>query len=458
MKFPFVNTSGSLASAVLLVAFAFSSAGGFQKAGGRDPGKTSPAPTPAPTIPRGTTSSSTHKPGGNKPIKPPPVPVTQMTIVVPQGCRVWLNDVPVETSLSQELPLLVDGQKVKTSERVAGVITVKGIRAGSYRLVARKPDFREYATEVTVMLDTENVFTVRLTPASGKLTVSPSVSGAEIEIVSVETNNSIGRYHERLDQFELPPGQYRVVTSRAGHKVAVREIRVNPSESVYLEPLLDPLPRPTPTPKPPSLVMPMTLNLQRQDKYLLFYLKGSSGDATTTLGTINVSMNGPGRNTVTGNFNGRPCQIELIKLENIAEASLVEAPGPANNWAWTVIRVRPKDEKRRPISFAINWRSLPDAPQVKLDTGAAGFIPAHAIRKVQPEYPLIARGSNMGGSVLVLLTIDRSGAVIGTQVIEGPDVFRRAAEDAARKWKFRPATRDGQAVESEQTIHFRFSP
>src|SRR5688500_1353184 len=176
MKFPFVHTSIALiASAVLLIAFPLSSARGYQKPGGRDPGKTSPAP--APTIPKGTTSSSTHKPGGNKPIKPPPAPVTQMTIVVPEGCRVWLNDVPIETSLSQELPLLIDGQKVKSSERVAGVITVKGIRSGTYRLVARKPDFREYATAVTVVLDTENVFTVRLTPTPGKLTVSPSVGG-----------------------------------------------------------------------------------------------------------------------------------------------------------------------------------------------------------------------------------------------------------------------------------------
>ena len=37
-------------------------------------------------------------------------------------------------------------------------------------------------------------------------------------------------------------------------------------------------------------------------------------------------------------------------------------------------------------------------------------------------------------------------------------MFRRASEEAARKWKFRPATRDGQAIESEQTIEFRFEP
>ena len=157
-----------------------------------------------------------------------------------------------------------------------------------------------------------------------------------------------------------------------------REIRVNPGESVYLEPLLDPFPRPTPTPTPALPVTPMSFTVQRQDKYLLFYLQGSSGDSTKTLGSITVSMNGPARNTVSGNLSGLPCQIELIKLENIAEASIVEAPGPANNWTSMVVRVRPKDEKRRPISFAINWKSLPNPPAIKLDNRATGFVPAQA--------------------------------------------------------------------------------
>jgi protein TonB len=383
--------------------------------------------------------------------------VTKITIVTPPGCRIWLNDVPVETSLTREMPLLIDGQRIKASEQVAGFITLKNIRPGTYRLAARKPDFKEFAQSIAVTLDAENMFTVRLLPTPGKLTVSPSVGGSEVEIVSLETNLRVSRHPERLDQVELAPGQYRVVTSKPGYRVAIREIRVSPGESIYLEPLLELLPRPSPSPTP-ALITPMTFAVQRQDKYLLFYLNGSSGDTARTLGTITVSMNGPGRNTVTGNLNGLPCQVELIKLENIVEASIVEAPGPANNWTSMVVRLRPKDEKRRPISFAINWRSVANAPALKPNNSATGFTPAQAVRRVQPEYPLTARGSNAGGSVLVLVTIDTEGSVSSTKVIEGPDVFRRAAEEAARKWKFRPATRDGHVIESEQIIQFRFTP
>lgn len=444
------------ALAMLLIALGLGPAYGFQAPGSRDTGK--PTPTPTPKKSNVTTPSSGSKSSGSGRSVTVTVRTAQMTVITPPGCRIWINDVPVETSLLREISLSIDGQKVKSSEQSAGLITLKGIRPGTYQLVARKPDFREYATTVTVTLDAENVFTVRLTPNPGTLTVSPSVTGAEIEILNLETSAIVGRYPERVNEFELAPGQYRVLTSRAGYRAAIREIRVKAGESVYLEPLLEPLPKPTPTPIPSPVVKQISLNVQRQDKYLLFYLRGSSGDSAKTLGSITVSLNGPASNTVTGNLNGLPCQIEVIKLENIAEASVVEAPGPANNWASILVRVRPKDAKRRPISFAVNWKSLANSAALKVETHATRVIPAQAVRRVQPEYPLRARGSNAAGSVLILLTIDTEGLVIATKVVEGPDVFRRAAEDAARKWKFRPAIRDGQVVESEQIIEFRFAP
>ena len=451
-----------LATTLMLIYFGLNSASAFQGADARDSGKPNPTPTPKSTRGRGPTPPSVDRPGSRS--INPPAPLTQMTILTPPGCRIWINEVPIETSLTQEMVLVIAGQKVKTSERVAGAITLRGIRPGMYRLVARKPDFREYATPVTVTLDSQNVFTVTLTPIPGKLTVSPAVSGTEIEIVRLETNTSMGRYQERLDQFELAPGGYRVVTSKAEYKPAIREITINAGESVYLEPMLELLPRPTTTAKPPAFVAPMSFSVQREGKFLILHMQGSSGNSDRTLGSITVSLNGPAGNTVTGNLNGLPCQIELIRLANTAEASIVEAPGPANNWTSMVVRVRPKDEKRRPISFAINWRSLPNPPPVMVEPTATGliptigFIPAQAIRRVQPEYPLAARGSNVGGSALVVVTIDTDGSVIGTKVIAGPPVFRNASEEAARKWKFRPATRDGQVVESEQTIEFRFEP
>jgi TonB family protein len=307
-------------------------------------------------------------------------------------------------------------------------------------------------------MDHENVFSIVLTPLPAKLTVSPSIGGAEVEVFNLETSQSMGHYFHQLNQVDLSPGRYRISTSKAGYRVSMREIIARSGESIYLEPLLEPLPTPTPTPIPTPTISyaPMTFDISKQDKYLLLRLQGSSGDTTKTVGSVNVSLGGPANNYVNGNLNGRPCRVEFVKLENIAEGSIIEAPSPSNNWSAIVVRIRPKDEKRRPISFAINWSTLEDTPFLRPGAAANVFIPAVAIQKVQPLFPPEARGSPISGTVSVMVSIDDAGSVVSARAIDGPYMFRRASEEAARKWKFRPATRDGRNVESQQTIQFKF--
>jgi len=452
VAFLYHRFKGSLKRCLLIVPFAIlavNSAHALQRPGGRDP----VAPTPTPT-PRKTTTVPQNKPRDTT-VKPQ-VLLADMTIFAPLGSRIWINQAEVDTS-GVDGTLLLDRQKVKSSYAPnTGVITLKGLKPGTYSLTARKPDFQEYVESVTVASQEVNEVAIVLIPIRGRLTVAPSIDGANIEIVDVATNMSLGRYAGRLDQFEVSPGQYRVITSKTGYKEAVREISVNPAQSVYLEPLLELLPPPAPLLKRLPYTAPMGMEIQRRDKYLLFQLQGSSGNAGTTSGSINVNLGGPGRNYVSGNLNGLPCSIEFIKLENIAEGAIVEGPGPSNNWTRIVVRIRPKDEKRRPISFAINWSSLQKSSSFGVSSDQATLIPAEVIQKVQPNFPSAARGSPIRGTVLVLVSIDKDGSVVSAKAIEGPYVFRRVSEEAARKWKFRPATRNGQPVESEQVVQFRF--
>jgi TonB family protein len=201
----------------------------------------------------------------------------------------------------------------------------------------------------------------------------------------------------------------------------------------------------------------MSLDIQRQDKFFIMRLQGSSGDAAKISGTINVTLGGPANNYVSGNLNGLPCRVELLKLDNVLDASIEQAPGPENNWSSIVVRVRPRDEKKRPISFAVIWVSLmkpgPTISPPDTSSTPSVVVPAVATQKVQPNFP---RGTAISGKVLVLVSIDTNGSVISAKAIEGHYVFRRVSEEAARKWKFRPATRDGLSVASEQTIEFKF--
>ena len=388
-------------------------------------GRPTPTPTPKPPKP----------PIGPSGPRQPRQRFASITIVAPVGCRVWINDTEVVMPQTGTLK--------------------KEVKPGSISIVARKPDFEDYSQRFDVLLDQPNVFTVVLTPKPARLTVTPSVEGAEVEILDLNSGSSFGRYSAQT-QIELPPGRYRITTLKSGYRVSMRDLTARPGESIYLEPLLEALPTPTPTPKPVSRNVPMTFDVQRQGKFFVLRLQGSSGEAGRNVGSIKVVLGGPSMNYVDGNLNGLPCTVEFVNLENIAEGSIIEEPGPANNWSSLVVRIRPKDEKRRPISFGINWSSLQSSSSVKTDPPERIIVPAVAIQKVQPGFPPEARTSAISGAVLVSVVIDSTGTVISAKAIDGPFVFRRVSEEAARKWKFRPARLNGQNVESRQNIEFRF--
>lgn len=71
-----------------------------------------------------------------------------------------------------------------------------------------------------------------------------------------------------------------------------------------------------------------------------------------------------------------------------------------------------------------------------------------------PEYPPIAVSACVQGTVPVVVELDATGKVIGTDVIHGNALLRRAAEEAAGRWSFEPATTGGRR---RQIITFSFS-
>ncbi len=80
-----------------------------------------------------------------------------------------------------------------------------------------------------------------------------------------------------------------------------------------------------------------------------------------------------------------------------------------------------------------------------------------ATRKVNPNYPPMARSARVGGVVKVEVVIDEQGEVAEVKTTEGPELLRRAAADAIRRWKFKPAVRDGQPVRMSGFVNFNFA-
>jgi protein TonB len=86
-----------------------------------------------------------------------------------------------------------------------------------------------------------------------------------------------------------------------------------------------------------------------------------------------------------------------------------------------------------------------------------GSLVPRAAQTVAPAYPPTARSARVAGKVTVFLMVDEKGAVAAVERTDGPELLRRAAEEAARRWKFRPTIVNGQPVRVSGFINFNFT-
>ncbi len=79
------------------------------------------------------------------------------------------------------------------------------------------------------------------------------------------------------------------------------------------------------------------------------------------------------------------------------------------------------------------------------------------LSRVLPVFPDIARKRNISGTVDLEIEIDAQGRVTKAKPISGPQLFHAAAEDAVRKWRFKPATLGGSNVASQGKVTVVFT-
>ena len=82
---------------------------------------------------------------------------------------------------------------------------------------------------------------------------------------------------------------------------------------------------------------------------------------------------------------------------------------------------------------------------------------ANATKMVTPIYAPIAQKTNIEGRVTVEVEIDESGNVVSAKATSGHQLLRSAAEDAARRSKFKPALFGTQAVKAIGSITYNFT-
>lgn len=82
------------------------------------------------------------------------------------------------------------------------------------------------------------------------------------------------------------------------------------------------------------------------------------------------------------------------------------------------------------------------------------------VTAVSPLYPPVAKAGLITDDVVVEGSVHPSGVFITTRVVQGHKVFHKAAEEAARRWRFEPYTRpaDGKFRTARLTFLFRIMP
>jgi TonB family protein len=80
-----------------------------------------------------------------------------------------------------------------------------------------------------------------------------------------------------------------------------------------------------------------------------------------------------------------------------------------------------------------------------------------AKKSVNPAYPEILKRAGIEGEVWIKAVINEQGFVEKAEVIKTSNKdFNAATINAAKKWEFVPASKDGKPIKAEVTIPFRF--
>jgi periplasmic protein TonB len=79
------------------------------------------------------------------------------------------------------------------------------------------------------------------------------------------------------------------------------------------------------------------------------------------------------------------------------------------------------------------------------------------IRKVQPNYPPLARQARIQGSVLLQAEISKEGTIQNLRLISGHPMLAPAAIEAVKQWRYKPYILNGEPVEVETQITVNFT-
>jgi len=98
----------------------------------------------------------------------------------------------------------------------------------------------------------------------------------------------------------------------------------------------------------------------------------------------------------------------------------------------------------------------PPGPRTERLSVSGGVTEGHLVRRIEPEYPALARQNRIEGDVTIRAVIGRDGLIENLTLVGGHPFLARAAMDAVRQWQYQPFLLSGRPVEVDTQIVVRF--
>jgi len=86
-----------------------------------------------------------------------------------------------------------------------------------------------------------------------------------------------------------------------------------------------------------------------------------------------------------------------------------------------------------------------------------GIKPPRATHSPDPKFPDLPADAEQRGIVIMLVGVNAKGHVEAVHVLRSTaEIFETSAVDTVKKWKFKPAEKNGQPIPVQVTVEMKF--
>lgn len=172
-------------------------------------------------------------------------------------------------------------------------------------------------------------------------------------------------------------------------------------------------------------------------------LVGLAGEMLTSSQTITVTGHNPQQEA---ELSDRLRKRNELATKYLKRAKSLDPENP--RWGLSLLRASTEPH-------IVNI--VPAEPGVKRITVGGNVQQANIVRKVEPEYPPLARQARIQGTVRFTAVLATDGSVKQLTLLGGHPLLVQAAKQAVEQWRFRPTLLNGEAVEVITNIDVGFT-